>query len=147
MEQTEVVTGPVPVRVRIDLNARSKDGYVLARLSRADGPVFSGDYVVAFEPDDRVAAQARVVRIDDERGLIYLAVDWLSLAEDHVPQRILPQPSSVIGLLANAAERASMRFRVTTRTQAVAFTREPDPQRLREYQSLAIVGPWSGAAA
>jgi len=91
VEEVTTVVEPPPVRVRIDLNARSRDGYVRARASRADGPVAAGDRVVAYEPEDRVAAPAVVVRTDLERGLVYLAVDWAALAEDNVPLLAVPQ--------------------------------------------------------
>lgn len=64
-----------PVRVRIDLNARTHDGlYVPARRSLATGPVQRGDAVTVFEPDDGVMATATVKRLDDD--WLHLDVDW-----------------------------------------------------------------------
>jgi hypothetical protein len=105
------------VRIEIDLNSRSRDGYTLARLSRADGPVLVDDDVVVFEPDDRVAAPARVVRVDREHDFAFLDVDWSLLREDLAygksPRPIL---SGVIGRLSNSVTGVTMRIRETQQT-------------------------------
>jgi hypothetical protein len=69
-------------RVRIDLNARTADGLVPAPLGDASAPLVPGDFVTVFEPEDRVAAVAEVVRI--EHGHVLLGVDWSTLADDPV---------------------------------------------------------------
>lgn len=75
--------GRAPVRVQIDLNSRDRRGYVRTRLAHADGPVDVGDEVIAFEPDDQVSANARVIEVDRERGFLYLHVEWDSLDDDN----------------------------------------------------------------
>jgi len=112
--EKKLVLHPPDVRIEIDLNSRSRDGYVFARLSRADGPVLVDDDVVVFEPEDRVAAPARVVRVDREHGFVFLSVDWSQLAEDMAYGRV-PRPvlAGVMGVLSNAATAATMRIRET----------------------------------
>lgn len=76
----------LPVRVRIDLNARTHDGlYVPARRSLASGPVERGETVIVFEPEDGVATTATVMRCDDE--WLHLDVDWDQMRE--IPAREL----------------------------------------------------------
>jgi len=72
------------VRVQIDLNSRDREGNVRTRLANAGGSVRAGDQVVAYEPDDQVAASARVVRVDEGAGYLYLDVDWDTLDDDYV---------------------------------------------------------------
>jgi hypothetical protein len=84
--------GSMPVRVQIDLNSRDRNGHVRARISSVRGTVRKGDRVIAFEPDDRVAANAEVVRVDAGRGFLYLEVDWDSLDDDENGQR----PSGIV---------------------------------------------------
>ncbi|GFJ87840.1 hypothetical protein [Phytohabitans rumicis] len=75
--------GQPRARIEIDLNSRGRDGYVRARLRKADRPVVAGDEVTVFEPDDQVAAVATVVRVDEERGFLSLDVDWSTLVDDY----------------------------------------------------------------
>jgi hypothetical protein len=76
-----VTEQPAPVRIRIDLNARTHDGlYVPARRSRASGPVERGEIVIVFEPEDGVATTATVMRCDDE--WLHLDVDWDGMDDD-----------------------------------------------------------------
>ncbi|UJW35099.1 hypothetical protein L3Q67_15750 [Saccharothrix sp. AJ9571] len=82
MEEENTVVRAPKVRIQIDLNSRSRDGSLVARIADANGPLGVGHSVTAFEPDDEVAAPARVVRIDRERGLTYLDVAWDELADD-----------------------------------------------------------------
>ena len=71
-----------PVRVRIDLNARTAEGYVPARKAWADGLLVEGDQVVVFEPDDEVKAPARVAKILGD--FVYLDVAWADMTDDAV---------------------------------------------------------------
>jgi hypothetical protein len=87
--EKELTIQPRDVRIEVDLNSRGRDGYTFSRLSRASGPVAVGDTVTVFEPDDYVAAPARVVRVDRERDFVFLDVDWSSLDYD-VARRDLP---------------------------------------------------------
>jgi len=126
--ENEVVIQPPDVRIEIDLNSRSRDGYVLARLSRADGPVLVDDQVVVFEPGDRIAAPAHVVRVDRARDFVYLDVDWVRMDDDPAYGRS-PQPV-MVGLrnrLSNAAAAVSMRFRATEHIWVLNLM-EPEPQ-------------------
>src|SRR5689334_7702440 len=128
MEETEVEIRPPAVRVQIDLNARSRDGFVRARLSRADGPVVLGDEIVAYEPEDRIAAPALVMRVDRERGFVYLDVDWAKMDDDPVyGRRVLPMFPAVAGLVTNAAAAVSMRLRSNERVRAAGFIQQPEP--------------------
>jgi hypothetical protein len=108
-ELTDVFTRP-PSRIEIDLNVRTKEGYTRARLARAHGPVSVGDAVVAYEPHDRVAADAVVVDVDRSRGFVYLAVDWNSLRDDPVPvmRRLI---ASAVQTASAVSEAARLRIR------------------------------------
>jgi len=131
MEEAEIRIQPPAVRVRIDLNARSRDGYVRTRLSRADGPIVLGDDVVAYEPDDRIAAPARVRRIDHDRGLVYLSVDWAQMDDDPAYGRLaIPVFVGVVDLITNGAAAVSMRLRASERIRAGGFSRQSDPCQL-----------------
>jgi hypothetical protein len=68
-----------PRRVHINLNAITADGLIRVRRSRADGPVAQGQLVEIFEPTDEIEGIARVARVNDETGLIYLDVEWGTL--------------------------------------------------------------------
>ena len=136
MEETEIEIRPPAVRVQIDLNARSRDGYVRARLSRADGPLVVGDEIVAYEPEDRIAAPALVKRLDLERGFVYLDVDWAKMDDDLAyGRRVLPMFSGVVGLVTNAAAAVSMRVRSSERVRAVGFVHQSDPCQLASYEA------------
>lgn len=91
MDQVTTSTRP-RVRVRIDLNARNASGLVPTRASRADGYMAVGDLVVAYEPDDEVAAPARVAQVDDK--FVYLDVDWSALADDVVVPHAVTIPTA-----------------------------------------------------
>jgi hypothetical protein len=127
--EKELVLRPPDVRIEIDLNARSRDGYAFSRLSRADGPVLVNDDVIVFEPDDRVAAPAKVVRVDREHGFVFLSVDWSQLAEDAV-LREAPRPvwAGVMGAVSNAASAVTMRVRETQQIWARELIDVSDPQ-------------------
>lgn len=74
--------GPRRARIQIDLNSRARDGSVRARMSRVRGQIAVGSTVTVYEPEDEVAASAEVLKIDAERGFVYLDVDWATLDED-----------------------------------------------------------------
>lgn len=73
----------VTVRIAIDLNVRGGNS---APLTAADGLVSVGDEVLAVEPFDGIVADATVVDLDDEQGMVYLAVDWGTLRDDPAAQ-------------------------------------------------------------
>lgn len=87
MAEVTAFTRPA-IRVRIDLNARDENGYVPARLSRADGLMSIGDTVVAYEPDDEVRAPAEVMEIIGD--FAYLAVAWDEMTDDAVAPVVTP---------------------------------------------------------
>lgn len=123
MEETEILTQPPAVWVRIDLNARSRDGYVRARLSRASGPVVTGDeHVIVYEPEDGVAAPARVIRVDHERGFAHLDVRWQEM-DDATAYGWMTSPSLtyVQDSESNAAADVSMRLGFVERLRASGF--------------------------
>jgi hypothetical protein len=70
------------VRIAVDLNVRVRGDQTYAGLEDADGPVAVGDPVLAVEPFDRIAADAKVTGIDEEKQLVYLKVDWHSFRDD-----------------------------------------------------------------
>jgi hypothetical protein len=121
--EEDILNLPPAVWVQIDLNARSRDGYVRARMSRARGPLVAGDEnVIAYEPEDRVAAPARVIRIDPNRGFAYLDVNWAKIDDDTaygwmVLPSFTPDPSSET----NAASDVSMRMGFVGRLRAARF--------------------------
>jgi hypothetical protein len=135
MEETEVEIRPPVVRVQIDLNARSRDGYVRARLSRADGPLVLGDEILAYEPEDRIAAPALVKRVDYDRGFVYLEVDWDQMDDDPAYGRVLPMFPGVVSLVTNAAAAVSMRLRGSERVRAVGFIGQSEPCQLATYEA------------
>lgn len=69
-------------RVEIDLNVSNAEGLVRVRIEDLPAGVTEGSEVVAFEPDDEVAAPAEIVRIDHHLGFAYLRVDWDQIAND-----------------------------------------------------------------
>lgn len=52
------------------------------RSCRADGLIAVGDKVLALEEEDRIVADAEVVDIDEERQVVYLAVNWGGWRDD-----------------------------------------------------------------
>ena len=78
------VSSDMGARVPIDLNDRTRDALTRARLEDVTGAVTIGARITAYEPEDGVAADARVVEIDEEKQLVVLAVDWSTLRDDGV---------------------------------------------------------------
>lgn len=70
----------LPVRVAIDPNMRTADGYVPAMRTGLPELLAVGDELVVFEPEAKIRALARVVRIRDRTVL--LDVDWDSLRRE-----------------------------------------------------------------
>lgn len=67
----------LPVRVAIDPNMRTADGYVPAMRAGLPELLAVGDVLTVFEPEAKILALARVVRIRDRTVL--LEVDWDTL--------------------------------------------------------------------
>lgn len=101
------------VRVEIDLNSRSPQGYVRARVSRADGEMCVGAPVRVFEREDGVAGDARVVSFDPTRRYVYLDVDWESLGPDMHLSDVRIRPGDVrVTSLGSRSEATPCRYHV-----------------------------------
>lgn len=67
-------------RITIDPNVRVSGNRTYAGLEDVDGgPVKPGDRVRVWEPESDVSGSATVERVDAERGLVYLDVNWSAL--------------------------------------------------------------------
>lgn len=69
-------------RVEIDLNSVRSDGTTRVRLSRATGPLNTGEIVTAFESEDGLAAYAMVDRVDEASGYAFITVNRDSMRDD-----------------------------------------------------------------
>lgn len=95
-------------RVTVDPNSASRrdPDLVVMDITDADGPIKTGDFVVAVQPDDDAecdfVGSAVVSHVDDEHGLIYLHVDWSSFAEDQFQTFVMPItiPGSAVSITA-----------------------------------------------
>ena len=80
--------------VEVDLNVRVRGNRTFAgfedvtpgdatvtRLTKASAPVTVGEKVLAVEPEDGICTDATVIDINEEKQLIYLAVDWHGFRE------------------------------------------------------------------
>jgi len=67
--------------VEIDLNVRVRGNWTFTGIEDADGPVTVGDIVRVVEPESGLEGSGRVEEVDAERRLIFLSVDWASIAE------------------------------------------------------------------
>ncbi len=74
-------TPPLPPSVRVNLNALTEDGLVRVDEADFDRPVRAGSLVRIFEPVDEIEGFAKVARVNDRTGLIYLEVFWESLRD------------------------------------------------------------------
>lgn len=75
-------------RIQIDINYRDRDGHTPAPYT---GPTpEAGEHVVAFEPEDGVRADAVVLSVNPDRGLVVLGVDWYSMTDDTPPSDPTP---------------------------------------------------------
>jgi hypothetical protein len=75
-------------RIEIDPNVRVRGNKTFAgfedvqehgQLTRTrlrDVPVTAGEAVLAWEPEDNIVTDAVVVDVDEEKRLVYLAVEW-----------------------------------------------------------------------
>jgi hypothetical protein len=70
------------VRIAVDLNVRVRGNQTYSSLDDADGPVAVGDMLTVFEAETGITANAQVTDVDQERQLVYLAVDWSSFRDD-----------------------------------------------------------------
>jgi hypothetical protein len=78
--------------------------------------------VIVYEPEDRVAAPATVIRVDAERGIVYLDVSWTEMDDDTVyGWMTLPNMAKVSGAERNAASDVSMRLGIVGTLRASGF--------------------------
>lgn len=70
-----------PRRLQIDLNRRTVDNLTPARYHGPTPRV--GEPVLVFEPEDGVRADGRVMRVNNDRNLAYIEVDWSSVRDDN----------------------------------------------------------------
>lgn len=79
MERGERAT-LVRSRVEIDLNVRVRGNQTFTGIEDVRGPINVGDPVQVYESESGVVGSGRITEIDRERGIVYLTVDWDSLA-------------------------------------------------------------------
>lgn len=72
-------------RVRIDLNVRTHGNQTFTRIKNADGPLVVGQAVEVFEEESGVYRPGAVTKIDREKGLVYMTVEWAKLREPESP--------------------------------------------------------------
>jgi hypothetical protein len=65
-------------RIEIDPNVRVRGNQTYTGFEDVQGArsVCVGDMVLAWEREDDIVTDAHVVDVDEERRLVYLAVDW-----------------------------------------------------------------------
>src|SRR4051794_31675710 len=70
-------------RIAIDLNVRVRGNETYAGFEDVEGPLPShhGELVEVYERESGASGKAEVRDIDNERRLIFLAVDWAGLTE------------------------------------------------------------------
>ena len=69
-------------RIEIDPNVRVESGWTYSGFEDVTGPVpMVGELVTVFESEDRIQGEAFVTRVDRDRRLVYLDVDWSSLRD------------------------------------------------------------------
>ena len=64
------------INVKVDFNARGRDGLVKASQRRADGLLGVGDQVLAVDPDEDMSFAAEVAEVDAGTGRVLLDVRW-----------------------------------------------------------------------
>ena len=68
-------------RITIDPNVRVRGNDTYAGFEDVDGPIAVGEAVEVHENESGLTGQGKVTEIDADRQLVYLSVDWSSLAE------------------------------------------------------------------
>ncbi|SDR76376.1 hypothetical protein SAMN04488570_0305 [Nocardioides scoriae] len=68
--------------VTIDLNVRVRGNQTFTGLEDVQGPIYVGGTVRVIEPESGVAGYAVVTEIDTDSELVYLAVEWATLAAE-----------------------------------------------------------------
>ena len=72
-------------RIEIDLNVRIRGNGSFAGFEDVRGPISVGQEIEVYEQESAVFGRGRVTEIDSERELVYLSVDWGSLAPQPAP--------------------------------------------------------------
>jgi hypothetical protein len=73
---------PLPVRVTVDPNVRVRGNQTFSGLEDADGPLAAGDKVLAVWEETGRVTDAEVTDVDEDKRLVYLAVDWRGFRGD-----------------------------------------------------------------
>lgn len=116
------------VRVEIDLNSVREDGTTRVRLARADGPLYRGQIVTAYESEDGIAGLAYVDRVDDSTGYAFVTVNRASLQEDDGTigsVDLSPNANRAVAMIANqqaahASTGAAVQRRALRRTASLS---------------------------
>lgn len=118
-------------RVTIDPNVRVRGNGTYAGFEDVTGPIAVGDLVEVYEAESSLVGQGRVTEIDVEPELVYLSVDWSSLADEAITQS--PSAGAVEGRVLSVPE------------PAVSICDEPAWMRLAARPSLAYLTPADAA--
>lgn len=70
----------VMTRVEIDPNVRVRRNWTFVGTEDVDGPIEVGQVVEVFESESGVVGVGQIQEIDAERRIVYLSVEWRSLA-------------------------------------------------------------------
>lgn len=72
---------PLLPHVEVDFNVRSGDGWVRTRLNKVSPQQDpdTGSFIWAIERHEGLRGLATVAKVDHDRGLLYLDVDWDSV--------------------------------------------------------------------
>ena len=71
--------------VTIDPNIRVRDNLTYAGFEDITGPFFEGALVTVLEVESGLVGKGRITSTDPEKRLVYLRVDWSTLA---IPQTL-----------------------------------------------------------
>lgn len=70
------------IRIEIDLNCRTEENYTYSGFEDIDHEptaIQGHEPVIVCEPETGVEGFGRVARMDWDKGLVYIRVDWSSL--------------------------------------------------------------------
>jgi hypothetical protein len=91
-------------RIAIDPNVRVRGNGTYAGFEDVDGAITLNEQVEVYEPESGLTGSGRVTDIDADRELVFLSVEWSSLAEEASPQ---PSNPSGFALYMSAGQPAS----------------------------------------
>jgi uncharacterized Rossmann fold enzyme len=69
-------------RIVIDPNVRIRGNQTYSGFKDVQGPIAVGDKALAVEAEDGIVTDAEVTDIDEEKRIVYLAVDWRGWRDD-----------------------------------------------------------------